>query len=103
MLECQRCLGALLLPVKSKMSLAFVQGLDEADNLPDELDPQLVDNGRVEFGLLIEDELLLMLPQVPMHPVGECVAAMGEKPNEGPVAARDNPFAVLAQLKRQDD
>lgn len=102
-LECQRCLGSVLLPVKSEMSLAFVEGLDEANDLPDELDPQLVENGQVGFKNLVEDELLLMLPQVAMHPEGECVLAMGEKTEQSPVLVRESPFAVLARLKRHDD
>ncbi|MEN8177634.1 MAG: YceD family protein [Pseudomonadota bacterium] len=102
-LECQRCLGTILFPVKSKVSLAFVESLEEAENLPDDLDPELVENGQVELRNLIEDELLLALPQVPTHPVGECASGMGEKPNEKPVAVRESPFAVLAQLKRHDE
>lgn len=97
-LECQRCLETMLLPVKSELALAFVQGLDEAEMLPAELDPQLVENGRVEFRGLIEDEILIALPQVPMHPLDECVSGKGEVHD----AVRENPFAVLAALKRQD-
>ena len=101
-LECQRCLETMLFAVNSKVELAFIEGLDEAESLPEELDPYLVNNGQVELRDLIEDELLLALPQVPMHPQGECVSDMGEQPDEKPVMERESPFAVLAELKRQN-
>ena len=102
-LQCQRCLGTMPFNVESKVSLAFVEGLDEAEALPDDLDPQLVDDGRVVLRDLIEDELLLALPQVAMHPRAECTPGKIERPDDKPVSERENPFAVLAQLKRQNE
>jgi uncharacterized protein len=102
-LECQRCLDKMELPVDSAVSLAFVESLDEAERLPDNLDPQLVEEGRIGIRDLIEDELLLALPQVALHPEGDCtpyVSEAGDSGDEG--ATRANPFAVLEQLKRKD-
>ena len=103
-LECQRCLGELLLPVETELSVVFVQGLKEAEMLPEDLDPCLVEDDLVDFRELIEDELLLALPQVSMHDTDVCHAprevlsdeVMTETENGG----QDNPFAVLAELKR---
>ncbi|MDJ0805502.1 MAG: YceD family protein [Gammaproteobacteria bacterium] len=102
-LECQRCLGPMAFEVDSKMSLAFVEGLVEADNLPDELDPQLVVSNQVQLRDLIEDEMLLALPQVPMHAIDECPSVRGAEPDIDSVALQESPFAVLAQLKRHDE
>ena len=102
-LQCQRCLARMELPVDSAVSLAFVESLDEAERLPDDLDPQLVEEGRVNLRDLLEDELLLALPQVALHPQGECapyVVDIGDKAERS--EARANPFAVLEQLKRKD-
>jgi len=107
MLECQRCLEAMAWPVNSVMSLAFVEGLDEAERLPDQLEPQLVEDGQVRFRDLIEDELLLALPQVAVHPVEVCDsqanAIIADGSTEAPGPERDNPFAALAELKRKDN
>jgi uncharacterized protein len=47
---------------------------------------------------LIEDELLLALPIVAMHPETECASRMtADKVTDG--ADKPQPFAALAQLK----
>jgi uncharacterized protein len=90
------------LSVQSNLALAFVEGIEEAGSLPETLDPVLVENGRINLKDLIEDELLLALPQVAMHPIGECVSQVPEQPPAGDESVRENPFAVLAELKRND-
>ena len=106
-LECQRCLEIVTLPVEADVALAFVEVIEQASKLPDTLDPCLVEEGSVRFRDLIEDELLLMLPQVPMHEPGACssgtVGHSEELPVEQDTSAGDNPFAVLAALKRDKD
>jgi len=101
-LECQRCLETMCMPVKSRVYLAFVEGLDEAELLPDEIDPQLVENGRIVFKDLIEDELLLALPQVPMHPPHECAPVSDKLVDDEQLVVQESPFAVLSELKRHD-
>ena len=107
---CQRCLQPLAIKVDAVMSLALVQGLDEAELLPEEYDPLLVDGGRVRLLDLVEDEILLALPQVPKHADGEPCVDVGRLNEQGvapeaddavPEAEADNPFAVLAQLKER--
>ena len=106
-LECQRCLEAVSLPVETHLALAFVEGIDQAGRLPEALDPCLVEEGRVAFRDLIEDELLLLLPQVAMHEDGACPTDLtvgGEdEPVETDDGQRSNPFAVLADLKRDKE
>ena len=106
-LECQRCLDVVMLPVEIDVALAFIEVIDQASLLPDALDPCLVEEGRVLFRDLIEDELLLTLPQVPMHESGTCSASHEDKPDESFVepdkGSSENPFAVLAELKRDKD
>jgi uncharacterized protein len=101
-LQCQRCLEAMPLSVRSNVSLAFVDGIDEAEMLPESLDPALVENGQIMLRDLIEDELLLALPQVAMHPLGECASTVDRQLPAGDEAVRKHPFAVLAELKRND-
>ncbi|MCU7853465.1 MAG: DUF177 domain-containing protein [Candidatus Thiodiazotropha sp. (ex Monitilora ramsayi)] len=104
-LECQRCLEAVDLPVETEMAIAFVEGYDQAAQLPEELDPCMVEDGQVQFMDLIEDELLLMLPQVAMHEPDVCQKPLTEMADEKPAVqdaqTGENPFAVLSELKRE--
>ncbi|MEJ2453603.1 MAG: YceD family protein [Candidatus Thiodiazotropha sp.] len=106
-LECQRCLEAVSYPVEANVSLAFVEGIEQAGLLPEALDPCLVEDDRLVFKDLIEDELLLLLPQVAMHETGACPAALAAKGEDEPVETENrsdrNPFAVLADLKRDKE
>jgi uncharacterized protein len=108
LLECQRCLKAVRLKVSSDTAIAFVEGFDEAEQLPEALDPWMVEDQRVSLQDLIEDELLLALPQVAMHPADECTAtdtgARGDTAIEAAdEAERENPFAILSGLKATKD
>lgn len=106
-LQCQRCLEGVVHAVDAEVSIAFVEGYDQAALLPDSLDPCQVEEGRVRLMDLIEDELLLQLPQVAMHEAGSCpvtlIAAAGEKPAQPAVQPENNPFALLAGLKGKKD
>jgi uncharacterized protein len=106
-LQCQRCLEEVNLPVDIRLSVVFVQGLDEAERLSEDLDPCVVEDDQVAFRDLLEDELLLALPQVAMHRPGSCRApgagVTGETPIESSGQERENPFAVLSELKRDKD
>ena len=106
-LECQRCLEAVALPVEADVVIAFVEGIDQAGLLPDELDPCLVEDGEVQFRDLIEDELLLRLPQVATHEAGACSSLLMIENGAGPVDDDDrsarSPFAALADLKRDNE
>ncbi len=104
-LQCQRCLETLEFPVDREISLALVEGLDEAQALPDEYEPLLLEEARTRLRDLLEDELLLALPQVPKHRPEACTP--GAEQTESLAAQqqveRDNPFAVLAKLKQKPD
>ena len=67
-LECQRCLQAMALPLHFERRFRFVQGEDEAASLDEELeDDVLALTPRLNLRALGEDELLLSLPLVPRH------------------------------------
>ncbi len=104
-LQCQRCLETLEFPVDREISLALVEGLDEAQALPDRYEPLLLDEARICLFDLLEDELLLALPQVPRHRPEACTpgAEQTENAAAGQQAVRDNPFAILAKLKQKTD
>ncbi len=107
---CQRCMEPMPLAVRSEISLAVVAGPEEAERLPDELDPLLLEKDEsIPLSDLLEDELLLALPVAPVHPVEACglrLADFCDEPEVGLVDAdadeeKVNPFAQLAELKSE--
>jgi uncharacterized protein len=105
-LICQRCLEPMRVSVRADLSLLVVQGYDEAAALPEQSDPLLVAGDSIRIADLIEDEIILALPQVPMHDEGDvCTAASRGQAESAPVAplegedASAGPFQVLQQLK----
>ena len=103
---CQRCLGEVLLPLEVERSYRFVADEAAAEAQDDESEEDVLAISR-EFNLLalIEDELLMALPLVPMHDVcpvqPKMVAADADFEGDGEAvgAGKPNPFAVLAALK----
>lgn len=105
-LECQRCMGEMELPVTVKVHLGIVQTREQAERLPARMEPLLVSGGsEISIATIIEDELILALPTVAMHKIEDCPQGqkfLGAKQGSGeePQASdRKNPFAALAQLK----
>ena len=99
-LKCNRCLGDMDWPLAMQVALAIVGSDVLAARLPDHYEPLLVDAEPIALLELVEDELLLALPAVAMHPCGECAAAPNPAPTDE--GESQSPFAVLASLKRQE-
>ena len=98
-LECQRCLGPMEFPLDSEFRLGLVRSEDEAERLPATYEPLLVGEEPLLLAEIVEDEVLLALPTVALHREPHpCAAQQPEALPEG--VQRENPFAVLAQLKR---
>ncbi|MGB9669582.1 MAG: YceD family protein [Halothiobacillaceae bacterium] len=93
-LTCQRCLEAVAIELDAEVGLGVVDSEEEAKRLPPELDPLILGEEPLRLADLIEDEILLALPVVPMH-AHACVSAHRE--HEGMEKA-DNPFAALRGL-----
>jgi uncharacterized protein len=95
-LTCQRCLE----PMEYALDLSFTLGIvgteDEIEQLPEGYEPLLTDGEPLLTAAVIEDEILLAVPAVPVHRAGEkCDSGYRNRPTPG----RDNPFAVLEKLK----
>ena len=106
-IRCQRCLETLEFPVDARLDLAVVLGDTEAELLPDTCEAVLANEGAISLRSLVEDELLLALPQIAMHAENLCdtpdwnrenfdAAETGQARDE---TGKTNPFAVLAGLK----
>jgi len=101
LVQCQRCLEPLAIAVDSRFELAFVRGLDEAARLPETYEPAVAEDGRVRPADLVEDELLLALPPVPVHADPACAGQPAAAPPGAEADGKNltNPFAVLAALR----
>ena len=101
-LICQRCLGPLRLALDVPVRLGLVHSEAEFDRLPDEYEPLLVPENSASVTDLVEDELLLALPQIPSHAdPQECEANDYGTPGPAALDAENRqPFAVLATLLR---
>ena len=100
--ECQRCGN----PCELGLSADFHYTADEKKardlGLEDDYDFADPDEfGELDIYNLVEDELILSLPMVIMHPEGEC--EMPEGGVYGKIVTENtesNPFAVLGKLKK---
>jgi uncharacterized protein len=101
-LLCQRSLQPYLEHVERRSLLCVIEDLAEQDGLPDNYDPVLADHGRLALADLVEDELLLGVPQVPRNPeVAEVDASTDGAEASSREAAQERshrPFAGLAGL-----
>jgi len=100
-LRCQRCLDGLDYSVRldTRLLLRDQPGLDALDDEAgieeEEFDSILADTNLNVLDML-EEEILLSLPIAPKHELGACQATDGKNTR----LDEQNPFAVLAKLKR---
>lgn len=70
-LPCQRCLRMMPFPIRVCVRMAACRAGRE-DELPEGFDPLPTVNGRLNLFDLAEDEIILGLPIVAMHPLDSC-------------------------------
>jgi uncharacterized protein len=103
-LTCQRCMGAVQAPLQVDQWYRFVASEDIAMAEDDASEEDLlVMTPQFDLMELLEDELLMALPLVPMHdecPVSPSFSA-GDINVAGEVFDKPNPFAALAKLKKK--
>jgi len=103
-LICQRTLEPFVLPVMLQTRLGLIAQEREEAGLPPDCEPLLVaEDGRLRPADVIEDELLLALPLVPVNPDGRLPDEVtGHDLVEDPAGEghSENPFAVLRELKK---
>ncbi|KAF1013749.1 MAG: Large ribosomal RNA subunit accumulation protein YceD [Stenotrophomonas maltophilia] len=99
-LICQRSMQRFLLPVKMVQRLGLIRDEDEESSLPEDYEALLVpEDGQLAPLELVEDELVLAVPVVPLSPDGEPVERDWAPTQEE--SDKANPFAALAALKQK--
>ncbi len=101
---CQRCLGVVDIPLAVDRWFRFVADEAAAAAEDDDCEEDLLAlEPRPSLHDVLEDELLMELPLVPMHdvcPVHIAMQAADPGVEEADAEARKNPFAALAKLKK---
>jgi uncharacterized protein len=104
-LVCQRSLQPYLEPVKRHSLLAVVASIEEQELLPEHYEPVLVEQGRMALLEVVEDELLLAVPQVPRDPAVAEVDLSTDgaaAPAESKAEPTRRPFEGLASLLKKE-
>lgn len=89
--QCQRCLERMRWPVELDVELELSQSEHEIAHADDDTDRVLATPG-MDVAQLVEDELILALPDSPRHEDCEVPVGTGDE-------RRASPFGALARLK----
>jgi uncharacterized protein len=112
---CQRCLEPMDILVGRDVRLAVLREDAEVASLDAAFEPLLIGDEPIALSGLLEDELILAMPDFSRHPSGECemppgadtvhdsevIGAAGEGPHRDTAgkSGKDNPFRVLESIK----
>jgi uncharacterized protein len=100
-LLCQRCLEPMEYPLDVTFRLGLVHSQEQSQGLSDRYEPLLITGEPASLAEIITDEVLLALPIVPLHG-GTSTCRPPVMDYQTPAnSQRENPFAVLAQLKQK--
>lgn len=103
-LPCQRCFEPMDVGFSSEQELVLLvsEHQDEQNFAPDH-EPVWLESGEwLVLNQVIEDEILLSLPTAALHDPKDCAVKFDDDMDvteELEEAERENPFAILAQLK----
>ncbi len=110
-LSCQRCLAEVVVGVEARAELAFVDDEATVSVVPESHDPVIMEGGRVSLAALVEEELLLAMPIVPVHAdASQCrpeegkageYRAENEEAAAAAAAPKQTPFAGLRDLMKK--
>lgn len=94
---CQRCLEPMELELRTETRLLLLRAGEREESLSQEVDALVADRP-LSLNQLVEDELLLVMPMIPLHPLARCPAREHvEAPGAVPKA---KPLSTLGRLKR---
>lgn len=101
-LQCQRCLEPVSVPISSTFEVTFVQSEDELGNLQQKIEPWLTDGDILELNRLVEEEVILAMPAIPVHretsDCGKLIRQLESYTARGQATSTDRPFDKLKGL-----
>lgn len=98
-LICQRTLETFALPVQIDTRLGLIAREEDEATLPADVEPLLISNGLLRLADVVEDELILAVPVVPVKPGTASNRQVWSDPADPQEAETQNPFAALADIK----
>jgi uncharacterized protein len=96
-MKCQRSLRVFDQELRSASVVGVVSTEDEVDGLPGDYEPLVCADNRLNLLDMVEEEILLGLPLVPVDPASSRIGA------EPATADTHRPFEALAALKKDRD
>ena len=102
-LVCQRCLAPVLSAVNERSRVVLVGTEAEADSVPPGIETVLASDRRISLRDLVEEELLLAVPAVPLHEgPGDCAARPQREDTAAEPTNVHRPFERLGELLKRD-
>ena len=103
-LRCEASLEQYLHPVSRRSFLAVVEDEAGQDSLPEHYEATRVESGQLVFLDVVQDELILEVPQVPRKPGLESVhyTTGPDNENESSAGRPGKPFAELGALVQKE-
>tara|TARA_B110000305_G_C19213765_1_gene527179 strand:+ start:98 stop:610 length:513 start_codon:yes stop_codon:yes gene_type:complete len=100
---CQRCLDTVQIELHADFAVQVIWSEEHLHRVASNYEPWLVVDRMASLSELLEDEILLALPLVNYHNVGECTgdAFLDEAAPEPDGTIEDSPFSILEQLKQK--
>lgn len=101
-LTCQRCMQPMKYPLHIEFKLGLITNEQQAEKLPADFEPLLVDDENMSLPAVLEDEILLAMPLVAMHDYDCSDYLQTQKDQQQQDAEKqqekENPFSVLKDL-----
>lgn len=100
-LQCQRCMETFENEVAGNLLLGIVTTEEAIDELPKNYDAIVVKDGSLTIQDVVEDELILSLPIVPMHSMKNCkiTLPLAMESTDKVETEQENPFKVIELLR----
>lgn len=100
-LQCQRCMETFENEVSGNLLLGMVTAEEAISELPKNYDPIVIKEGSLSIQDVIEEELILSLPIVPMHSTKNCkiTLPLAVGSTEKVESESENPFKVIELLR----
>lgn len=98
-LQCQRCMEPLDYDVIGDFVSGILTSEEEVDGLPERYEPLVVKDATLYIQDVIEDELILDLPLVPMHDLKECKVKLPLMTDSELEMEKESPFKVIELLR----
>jgi len=100
-LICQRCLEPMEVVLEAKPTSVLLRPGETSSALMDNADTLTIEGPR-RLSELVEDELLLVLPMVPMHDEGVCQMPVANHDPAGEAVGKSGPFSALRDRSAKD-